>query len=257
MDPFLAAIGWPVIDRIGIGPLQLSPHGLFIAIGFLIGTVPFGRLARRRNIPPIAISSVAFWSLIGAIVGARVGYVMAHSSEFESPLEWLYIWQGGISLLGGIAGATIANAVNIRRFHLRFFQVADTIAPALALGIVIGRIGDLIIADHLGKPTSWLLAWTYRGGTIAPPFTCVNDLCQAQLSDGSVITVARDEVILRDAGGVIAQGVGLHQAALYDMLLAAVLFGVLWWFIRKDRREGMATLLFGIWYGCSRLLEDS
>ncbi len=257
MDPFLAAIGWPVVDRIGIGPLQLSPHGLFIAIGFLVGTVPFGRLARRRQIPPIAITSVAFWSLIGAIVGARVGYVMAHSSEFESPLEWLYIWQGGISLLGGIAGATIANAVNIRRFHLRFFQVADTIAPALALGIVIGRIGDLIIADHLGKPTSWLLAWTYRGGTIAPPFTCVNDLCQAQLSDGSVITVARDEVILRDAGGVIAQGVGLHQTALYDMLLAAVLFGVLWWFIRKDRREGMATLLFGIWYGCNRLLEDS
>jgi prolipoprotein diacylglyceryltransferase len=41
------------------------------------------------------------------------------------------------------------------------------------------------------------------------------------------------------------------------MLLAAVLFTVLWWFIRRPRREGMATLLFGIWYGCNRLLEDS
>jgi phosphatidylglycerol:prolipoprotein diacylglycerol transferase len=257
MDASLAAIGWPVVDRIGIGPLQISPHGLFIAIGFLVGTVPFGRLARQRDIPPVAITSVAFWSLIGAIVGARVGYVIAHPSDFASPLEWLYIWQGGISLLGGIAGATIANAVNIRRFHLRFFQVADTIAPALAFGIVIGRIGDLIIADHIGKPTSWLLAWTYRGGTMAPPFTCANELCQAELSDGSIITVARDQVILRGADGVIAQGVGVHQTALYDMILAAVLFTVLWWFIKKPRREGMATILFGVWYGCNRLLEDS
>jgi phosphatidylglycerol---prolipoprotein diacylglyceryl transferase len=235
MDPFLAAVGWPVVERIGVGPLQLSPHGLFIAIGFLVGTIPFGRLAERRGIPPIAITSVAFW-----------------------PLEWLYVWQGGISLLGGIAGATIANAVNIKRWHLRFFQVADTIVPALAFGIVVGRIGDLIIGDHLGKPTSWLLAWTYDGGTLAPPFTCVNDLCQAELADGSLITVQPGEVILRNAAGdVIAQGVGLHQTALYDMLLAAVLFGVLWWFIKEDRREGMATLLFGIWYGCNRLLEDS
>ena len=149
MDAFLAAVGWPVVDRIGVGPIQLSPHGLFIAIGFLVGTIPFGRLAERRGIPPVAITSVAFWSLIGAIVGARVGYVIAHPSDFASPLEWFYVWQGGISLLGGIAGATIANAVNIKRFHLRFFRVADTIVPALAFGIVVGRIGDL---DHRRPP---------------------------------------------------------------------------------------------------------
>jgi phosphatidylglycerol:prolipoprotein diacylglycerol transferase len=264
MEQVLAAIGWPVVDRIG----PVSPHGLFIAIGFLLGTIPFGRLAERRGIPAVAITSVAFWSLVGAIVGARVGYVIAHPADFESPLEWFYIWQGGISLLGGITGATIANAVNIRRFHLRFFQVADTVAPALAFGIVIGRIGDLIIADHLGKPSSWLLAWTYEGGTIAPPFSEIvpGGVCRAtpgpgfcaNLEDGFVMAITRSGATLYDAASnVVAQGTGVHQTALYDMLLAAVLFGVLWWFIRQDRREGMATLLFGIWYGCNRLLEDS
>ena len=111
------------------------------------------------------------------MVGARVAYVIAHVSEFESPLEWVQIWKGGISLLGGIAGATIANAVNIKRrtYRFRFFQIADAIVPGLALGISVGRIGDLIIGDHLGKPTSWLLAWTYEGGTLAPPFSCTPD----------------------------------------------------------------------------------
>ncbi len=252
--PFLAAVGWPVVDQI----VGLSPHGLFIAIGFMVGSVPFGRLARRRGISIDAVNSVVFWSLIAAIVGARVGYVIGHVSEFASPLEWLQIWNGGISLLGGIAGATIANAVNIRRFGLRFFQVADAIAPALAMGIGIGRIGDLIIGDHLGKPTSWLLAWRYGGGTLAPPFRCLDELCSTTLVDGSRQVIGRGGAFLQDVSGTtIAEGIGVHQTALYDMLLGWVLFGVLWWFIRSDRREGMATLLFGVWYGSARLLEDS
>ncbi|MEX0983569.1 MAG: prolipoprotein diacylglyceryl transferase family protein [Actinomycetota bacterium] len=252
--PFLAAVGWPVVDRV----VGLSPHGLFIAIGFMVGSVPFGRLARRRGISIDAVNSVVFWSLIAAIVGARVGYVIGHVSEFSGPLEWFEIWNGGISLLGGIAGATIANAVNIRRFGLRFFQVADAIAPALAMGIGIGRIGDLIIGDHLGKPTSWLLAWRYGGGTLAPPFRCLDELCSATLVDGSRQVIGRGGAFLQDVTGTtIAEGIGVHQTALYDMVLGWVLFGVLWWFIRSDRREGMATLLFGVWYGGARLLEDS
>jgi phosphatidylglycerol:prolipoprotein diacylglycerol transferase len=200
---------------------------------------------------------VVFWSLIGAIVGARVGYVIAHASDFATPLDWFRIWEGGISLLGGIAGATIANAVNIRRFGLRFLQVADSVAPALALGIAVGRIGDLIIADHLGKPTSWLLAWTYRGGTIAPPFSCADDFCQAQLQGGHLQVITRAGAELKAGAVTIAQGVGVHQTALYDMLLAWALFGVLWWFSAKDRREGVTALLFTTAYGCFRLLEDS
>jgi len=257
----IAAVGWPVLDRFRFGDsFAISPHGIFIAIGFGIGAWVFTKLAIQRGVPEDLANSVVFWSLIGAIVGARVGYVIAHVSEFDSPLEWFQVWRGGISLLGGIAGATIANAVNIRRqqYRFRFFQIADTVAPGLALGISIGRIGDLIIADHLGKPTSWLLAWQYRGGTIAPPFNCDEGFCTAQLQDGYVQTITREGGRLLDASGaVVAEGVGVHQAALYDMLLAGVLFGFLWWFIGKQRREGVVALTFGVWYGCMRLVEDS
>ena len=178
----IASVGWPVLDRFRIGDtIEISPHGLGIAIGFLVGSWLLMRLAGQRGIPETLANSIVFWSVIGSLIGARVAYVIAHVSDFASPLDWLKIWEGGISLLGGIAGATIANAVNIKRqeYRFRFFQVADTIAPCLALGIAVGRIGDLIIGDHLGKPTSWLLAWTYEGGTLAPPFSCSGDSCTA------------------------------------------------------------------------------
>ena len=158
--PLVAAIGWPVVDRV----FGISPHGLFIAIGFIIGAWLFGRFGPSRGVEDDAINSIVLWSLIGAIVGARVFYLIGHWSEFSPrPIESLYVWKGGITLLGGIAGATIANAVNIRRYRLRFFQIADALTAPLALGIAVGRIGDLIIGDHLGKPTSWVLAWQYRG----------------------------------------------------------------------------------------------
>jgi phosphatidylglycerol:prolipoprotein diacylglycerol transferase len=263
----LAAVGWPVIDRFRIGnTFAISPHGLFIAIGFIVGAWLFGKLAASRGIDDRAVNSIVLWSLIGAIVGARFFYLAAHWSEFApKPIEALYIWKGGISLLGGIAGATIANAINIKRFGLRFFQVADALAAPLALGIAIGRIGDLIIGDHLGKPTSWLLAWRYYGGTLAPPFSCQPGglLCQADLQNGAyqerITNVHAELVKLTTAhpnGEVVAQGVGVHQTAMYDMVLAWILFAILWWFIKQPRREGMATLLFASYYGCCRLLED-
>jgi len=55
---------------------------------------------------------------------------------------------------------------------------------------------------------------------------------------------------------VIASGIGVHQTALYDMLLAWGLFALLWWFTKRSRREGLAALVFAIYYGCCRLLED-
>jgi phosphatidylglycerol---prolipoprotein diacylglyceryl transferase len=256
----IAAVGWPVLDRFRFGDdLAISPHGLGIAIGFMTGAWLFTRLAVRRGVPVEAANSVVFWSLIGALVGSRAAYVIAHLSEFEGPLDWFAIWRGGISLLGGIAGATIANAVNIKRqaYRFRFFQIADAVAPGLALGITVGRIGDLIIGDHLGKPTSWLLAWTYEGGTLAPPFRCAGEVCSAELQGSFTMTIDRTRAVLREAGRVVAEGVGVHQTALYDMLLAGLIFAFLWWFIRSPRREGIVTLAFGLAYGCCRLLEDS
>jgi phosphatidylglycerol:prolipoprotein diacylglycerol transferase len=256
----IAAVGWPVLDRFRFGDeFAISPHGLGIAVGFMTGAWLFTKLAERRGVPLDAANSIVVWSLIGAVVGARVAYVIAHVSEFASPLDWFTIWKGGISLLGGIAGATIANAVNIKRqaYRFRFFQIADIVAPSLALGIAVGRIGDLIIGDHLGKPTSWLLAWTYEGGRLAPPFRCGGDSCSAGLQGGFEMTIDRTQAILREGSRVVAEGIGVHQTALYDMLLAGLLFTFLWWFMRSPRREGVVTLTFGLAYGCIRLLEDS
>lgn len=262
----LGSIGWPVLDRIRFGgPFAVSPHGLGIAIGFMIGAWLLTKLAPRRGISEEHISTMIFWALIGAILGARLFYVIAHVSDFSGPLEWLEVWKGGISLLGGIAGAVLVNIPRLRHYGYTFFQIMDPAAIAVSLGIGIGRIGDLVIGDHLGKPTSWFGAWTYHGGTLAPPFGQAPNApgtWTAELQHGVFEQITRTgtklvQVLPNGASKVLASGVGVHQTAMYDMVLAWILFALLWRLNKKVRRPGILTLTFGLYYGLCRVLEDS
>jgi len=257
MTLVLGAIGWPVLDRIHLfGDLAVSPHGIGIAIGVLLGAWIWTVEGPKRGVTVEHINTMLIWVIVGAIVGARVFYVIAHISEFDGIADMLAIWNGGISLLGGIAGAVLFNLPLIRRNGYGFFQVLDGAVMGLAFGIAFGRIGDLIIGDHLGKPTSWLLAWQYRGGQPAG-FACLADACTTTLQGGKQLLITHTSATLSSpTGEVLSTGAGVHQTALYDMISATLLFLLLYLLSRKDRRLGILTLTFGAWYGAMRVVED-
>ncbi len=253
----LATIGWPVLDRIHLfGDFAVSPHGIGIAIGVLFGAWIWSVEGPKRGVTVDHINTMLFWVLVGAIVGARLFWVIGHWSELDEPLDALRVWEGGLTLLGGIAGAVLVNIPNIRRYGYSFFQVLDGAMMGLAFGIAFGRIGDLIIGDHLGKPTSWLLAWQYDGGTPAG-FSCVADACRTTLQGGKELLLTTTGSTLYGSGGeVLGTGTGVHQTALYDMAFATLLFLLLYGLSRAPRRLGVLTLTFGAWYGATRVIED-
>ena len=76
----------------------------------------------------------------------------------------------------------------------------DGAVIGLAFGIAFGRIGDLIIGDHLGKPTSWLLAFQYEGGQLSG-FTCAEGTCRATLEGGQVLTITHQAATLTSRTG--------------------------------------------------------
>ncbi len=228
------AISYNPIVRIHIGPLAVSPHGIFIAIGFMVGAWFMLPQSRKRGMPDEQIYPLFTLAAVGSLVGARVAYVINHLGDYlDSPLDILLVWEGGISLLGGFFGAIAFAMPRMKREGLSFWKVMDAAAPGMALGVVVGRIGDLIIADHLGKTTSFFLG--YR----CPPL---------EVETGS--PCAPTELMSRTAGAVV------HQTALYDMILAAILLTILLRLRRKDRFDGFLILVFGLGYGINRLIED-
>ena len=258
MIDVVAAIGWPVLDRVHLfGDFAISPHGIGIAVGFLFGAWILGHEGPKRGVPVEHVNTMVFWALVGTIIGARLFYVIGHYSEFDGVADMLALWNGGLTLMGGIAGAVLINVPIMRRYGHGFFQVMDGAVIGLAFGIAFGRIGDLIIGDHIGKPTSWLLAFQYEGGNLAG-FDCTSipGTCRGTLEAGQILTITHQKATLTSATGEVL-GVGVHQTALYDMIFATVLFLVLYGLSRRPRRLGILTLTFGAVYGAVRVLEDS
>src|SRR5439155_11013073 len=256
----LAALSWKVLDRFHIGgSFALSPHGLGIAMGFLAGAWIFMYEAPKRGYPEDASSSVIFWALIGTLVGARLGYVFTHLSEFHRVVDVLAIYKGGISQLGGVVGAIVAICLLVvRPRKLPFLMGLDSAAIPIPLGVVIGRIGDLIIGDHLGKPTSWLLAFQYHGGNLSGyDCTSVPGTCTIVLSGNRVQTITEAKATLvSSTGQTLGTGVGVHQTALYDLLLTMGLVLLLVFLNRKARRTGVLFWTYAVWYGTGRIITD-
>ena len=204
------------------------------------------RRARRLGGPDENdIWNVLFYALIGAIVGARAGYVLGHFDQVtdggDDILGIFKVWEGGISLIGGITGAVLAGLPYTFKKKMGFWRTADLAAPGLALGIVIGRIGDLVIGDHLGKPTDFALGWRCLGSEGEPPVPT---------------TAYLDAARGGDAPSLGCFDLVLHQTALYDFFSTLLLLGVLLWLGRTARNRGLLVVTFTVWYAAMRVITD-
>ena len=245
MFPVLAELRWPILERIPVvGDFQISPHGITIAIGFLLGAQILLKRAELRGVArrhvkgvDLIVQSVLTRVAIGSIIGARFFYVVTRLDQFPDPLGWFRIWEGGLSLLGGIAGGIIAAVPYVMRRRLSVPLMLDSAAPGLALGIFVGRIGDLIIGEHLGGQTDFFLGWRCTGAFRDPgaPYA------------------------FPGAGPSTVQGcfdTALHQTALYDFLAGGLVFAVLLLLERKPRFDGFFMAAFAVLYGFGRFVTD-
>jgi prolipoprotein diacylglyceryltransferase len=226
----LAVLSWPTLQRIPLGgAAAISPHGIGIAVGFVLAAWLFARLGARRGLrtddvevdPAEVASEVVVRAAIGAVVVGRLAFVVTHLDRYTGSLadvvSILAVHDGGLSFLGGVTGALLVCVPWIRRQGLSTPHVLDAAAPAVALGLVLGRVGDLVIGDHVGGPAGdFPLGWR----------------CTARLYDAGSNTLARRPAEPYPIGAAEppTQGcydVALHQTALYDGLAALVVLVVL------------------------------
>ena len=141
-----------------LGVLHLRSYGLMMAIAFVVGTFLALRAARRLSLDEDKVVNVILITLVASVFGARMLYVLEHLAEFRR--EWtsvLALWQGGLTLYGGIAAGVFAGLLASRRMGLPVWITADALTPALALGTFFGRLGCFLNGCCYGHPTT--LPW--------------------------------------------------------------------------------------------------
>jgi prolipoprotein diacylglyceryltransferase len=237
------SLSWPPVQRV----LGISPHGVGSAGGFLAGSRILLREVRRRgDLDEQVVVRALTWALVGAIVGARLDYVLSHPGSFHSLYDAVAIWEGGVAMFGGFIGGVGAALPILLRNRVHLPRFLDAAAPGFAIGVVIGRIGDLVIWDHLGDPAhGWAKAFglTIRNGYhLAPGF---GPSPAIPLPPG------------RSCADGFYAGCTYHQPALYDLVGALLLLGVLLAIRRRAKaRAGVAICVWGAWYGTQRLVVD-
>lgn len=141
-----------------------------MVVGFMLGIWRAVRVSKKRyGIEPDRVYDIALVSLLGGVIGARVVYILLNPGT-ENWRGFFAVWQGGLSFHGGLACAMILGYIYTRRAKLSFWNVADMVAPSLAIGYAFTRIGCFLNGCCYGCPTSlpWGVVFNENGRPTPP-----------------------------------------------------------------------------------------
>lgn len=151
-------IPYYTLHDISLGPLTLNVWGIMAALAFAVALIIALRESKRKDIPEEHILDLAVLILAGGVIGARLAFVIQNWRYFADDLSLIYkLNTGGLMYYGGFIGALIAGGYYIRAKKISFLKIADTVAPSLAIGEFIGRIGCALADLHIGTITA--LPW--------------------------------------------------------------------------------------------------
>jgi len=121
---------------------KLYSYGLFVVTAFLIGILWAVRRARGAGLAAFPFFELGIYGGVACIVGARILYVLTEWPHFANyPGEIFRLWDGGLTLYGGYIASLVFTFFFLRGLRLPFWKSFDVYAPALPLGLAIGRLG--------------------------------------------------------------------------------------------------------------------
>jgi prolipoprotein diacylglyceryl transferase len=211
-DPFL----------INTDLFQVRWYGLLLALGVLIAGWMTRREFRRRQLDPELVYSIAVWAVPIGLIGARLYHVATDWDAFSGHLgDVPAIWNGGLSIFGAVLGGMLGTWIGCRRTGMRFWVVADCVAPGLILAQALGRWGNYFNQELYGKPTD--LPWGVRIDNPPPQYT---------------------------------PGSAFQPMFLYESITNLLIMFVLLWFVRRYWRRvpaGTVFALYGTLYNAVRI----
>lgn len=206
-----------------IGRFTLPTYGLMLATAMLCGVWLAISRAPRYGFDKDFAWRVTGLTILSAIFGSKLGDLIVHGRFYwEHPQAWL--WSGGTYIFGFLLGLVVVLAFGLK-YHLSFWSMGDCGAPAVALGIAIGRLGCLAAGCDYGRPAH--LPWSVT----------FHDPVAAQLTG-------------------VPLGIPLHPSQLYESFYEFGVFLVLLLLSRKAQKPGHIFWTFAVLYSMGRFVLE-
>lgn len=147
-----------------IGPWLMRWHAFLLVLGLMAGALLAACETKRRGHDSEVIYYLFLPLMVWGTVGARLWHILTPPLSsvqlglttmyyLSHPLDALAFWVGGFGIPGAIVGGSLALSVFARRQGLLFWDLADQLAPGLALAQTIGRLGNYFNQELYGLPS--------------------------------------------------------------------------------------------------------
>ncbi len=169
---------------LSLGPFDIHWYGVMYLLGVLLGWA----LIRRRwcqDYSKELLSDFVGAVVLGIVIGGRLGYVTFYDTSlwWQAPWKVLAIWQGGMSFHGGLLGVIASMIVFARRHNLSFWYLSDLVAPVVPIGLGLGRLGNFINGELVGRVTDvpWGLVFLHVDSLPRHPSQLYEACCEGLL----------------------------------------------------------------------------
>ena len=143
---------------IDLGIIQIRWYAISYIAGILLSWVLILNIIKFKNlkVDNKVISELISNSMIGIIIGGRLGYVIFYNPDYylNNLLEIFKLWNGGMSFHGGFIGVVIAVIYSSKISKTAILILADLIAIVAPIGIFFGRLANFINGELYGRITN-------------------------------------------------------------------------------------------------------
>lgn len=205
-------------------------YGFLIALGILLAMIYGFRKMKSFGIDSDRATDAVIGGLVGAILGARLYYILFNSEMSIS--DFFDFRQGGLAIYGGIIGALLVGGIIAKLRKLKLTALLDVVAPCFLIGQAVGRWGNFFNQEAFGTNT---------------------DLPWGMMSYKTMNFIAEND----NLGGMLSVYAPVHPCFLYESLWCILGFVLIHLYMKHRKFDGELFLMYIGWYGLGRFFIES
>ncbi|MDP7639073.1 MAG: prolipoprotein diacylglyceryl transferase [Candidatus Hydrogenedentes bacterium] len=222
---------------LSIGSLEFHAYASFLSLAFLTCTLLASRDGALLKKPVFVPPQGAIFALFGALFGARIYHILQYGTPADL-WQFVFVWQSGLVYYGGLIGGVLGALIYLYFTKNIDLRIADCVAPYLAMGEGITRLGCFLNGCCWGKECDANLPW----GVVFPKDTLVGAYAK-QLEAGLI-----------DSGADLPLPV--HPTQLYMTAGLVLICLVLRWFLKRSPFTLSVALGYFFCYGILRFTVE-
>ena len=220
----------PILYELPGWNLKIHAYGVMIFLACSGALAIAAWRAKREGLEVNHVYGLATWLFLGGVVGARLLFLISQHDTVHSAMDLILSGQGGGVFYGCIMGGLAGSLWYWWRSRFPFWAMADVAAPAVAVGIALGRVGCFLGGCCFGSVCD--LPWAVR-------FPAGSHAWQGQVEQGILPLAAEFSL-------------PVHPTQLYAALAGVIILAILSAFFPRRRRDGEVMALLMVLYPLTR-----